>query len=302
MTYRHPFRAGFYHPYNFLFTEARAQELFLKTYDFTSGDDRVVHQFNGNGNSISYEFLIWDSGYFEKSIYRINYIDLAKNTSQEDINSLLANLTSSLASRDETAYIYIEVPSEDLEILEGISVNSWKLVETRLSFFHPNIAQICNQNHDEVRLATSKDVHELRNTAMNTRNEYDRFHSDSYFSPIEVDNFMGVFVENSLNGREDYVVVPKHGPADAFFAGSRKMVGDKISVGRMTLSAVSTARKGWHLKVARGLCEYFYRDGLSTAVMTTQSTNRAVLTNLRKLDFQFGRSSHIFSFVISLKP
>jgi hypothetical protein len=53
---------------------------------------------------------------------------------------------------------------------------------------------------------------------------------------------MGVFIENSVAGREDYVVVPKHGPANAFFAGSKVEVDKTILVGRMTISAVSPER------------------------------------------------------------
>lgn len=298
MTYRHPDRISFYHPYNFLVSPGHAEELFLKDISRCLVNKKASSITDDQGNSLIYELLTWDSEFFGRPNYKVHFFDLTPHSSVAQINELLRTLITSLKSPNVKPYLFIEIPSEDLEVLESVSQYGWKLIETRLTYYHPNISVFNTEILNQTRLANRKDVIELRRTAADTRNYFDRFHSDSYFSEEEVDRFMGVFVENSVGGREDYVVVPKDGPANAFFAGSKVEVDSSLSIGRMTLSAVSTARKGWHIDVTRALCCYFQKDHIQTAVMTTQSTNRAVLANLAKLNFRFGRASHIFSRVI----
>jgi dTDP-4-amino-4,6-dideoxy-D-galactose acyltransferase len=298
MTYRHPDRISFYHPYNFLVSPGHAEKLFIEDISRGLVSKKVSSITDDQGNSLIYELLTWDSEFFGRPIYKVHFFDLAPHSSVAQIDELLRTLISSLKSPNVKPYLFIEIPSEDLEVLESVSQDGWKLIETRITYYHPNISVFDTEIMNQTRLANHEDVIELRRTAAGTKNYFDRFHSDSYFSEEEVDRFMGVFIENSVGGREDYVVVPKDGPANAFFAGSKVEVDSSLSIGRMTLSAVSTERKGWHIDVTRALCCYFQQDHIQTAVMTTQSTNRAVLANLAKLNFRFGRASHIFSRVI----
>lgn len=299
MTYRHPDRTSFYHPYNFLLTPSQSERLFLFELEAAKTSGKAIYINDDSGNSLTYELLAWDSEFFGRPIYKIHFLSLTPNSSITHIEALLDKLCSSLHKPNVGFYFFIEVASEDLEVLETVSRRGWKLIETRLTYFNTDISVIGSTIQDQVRLATHDDIDELRNTAIVAKNHFDRFHSDSYFSDDEIDRFMGIFIENSVKGREDYVVVPKTGLANAFFAGSKVQIDEHIAVGRMTLSAVSTDRKGWHLNVTQGLCHYFIQDQIKTAVMTTQSTNRAVLTNLMKLNFRFGRSVHVFSRVLN---
>ena len=299
MTYRHPDRTSFYHPYNFLLTPSQSERLFLFELEAAKASGKAIYINDDSGNSLTYELLAWDSEFFGRPIYKIHFLSLTPNSSITHIEALLDKLCSSLHKPNVGFYFFIEVASEDLEVLETVSRRGWKLIETRLTYFNTDISVIGSTIQDQVRLATHDDIDELRNTAIVAKNHFDRFHSDSYFSDDEIDRFMGIFIENSVKGREDYVVVPKTGLANAFFAGSKVQIDEHIAVGRMTLSAVSTDRKGWHLNVTQGLCHYFIQDQIKTAVMTTQSTNRAVLTNLMKLNFRFGRSVHVFSRVLN---
>jgi dTDP-4-amino-4,6-dideoxy-D-galactose acyltransferase len=298
MTYRHPDRTSFYHPYNFLIPSPHAEDLFFKGIDQSLVKNNATRISDDHGNSLIFELLDWDTEFFGKPIYKIHFLKLVPNSSITHINELVKKLLSSLPGDSEKPYLYIEIPSEDLEILEAISQSGWKMIETRLTYYHPDTSLFETEILNRTRLANHEDIDDLRKAAIETRNHFDRFHSDSHFSDAEVDRFMGVFIENSVNGREDYVVVPKHGPANAFFAGSKVEIDQNISVGRMTLSAVAAERKGWHRDVTQALCCYFQQDNIQTAVMTTQSTNRAVLANLAKLNFRFGRASHIYSRVV----
>ena len=299
MTYRHPDRISFYHPFNFLLTPSQSEHLYLTELEIanTSGKANCIK--DDSGNSLTYELLNWDSEFFGRPIYKVLFLSLTPNSSTTHIEALLDKLFLSLHKPTVRIYFFIEVASEDLEVLESVSRMGWKLIETRLTYFNSDISLIGSTIQDRVRLATHDDIDELRNTAITAKNHFDRFHSDSYFSEDEIDRFMGIFIENSVRGREDYVVVPKTGLANAFFAGSKVQIDEDIAVGRMTLSAVSADRKGWHLNVTQGLCHYFIQDQIKTAVMTTQSTNRAVLTNLMKLNFRFGRAVHVFSRVLN---
>jgi hypothetical protein len=299
MTYRHPDRSSFYHPYNFLLSPSQSERLYLAELEIANASGKANCIVDDSGNSLTYEFLAWDSEFFGRPIYKVHFLSLMPDSSTTHIEVLLDKLFLSLQKPNGEIYFFIEVASEDLEVLETVSKRGWKLIETRLTYFNADISMIGSTIQDHVRLATHDDIDELRNTAIMAKNHFDRFHSDSYFSENEVDRFMGIFIENSVKGREDYVVVPKTGLANAFFAGSKVQIDEDIAVGRMTLSAVSTDRKGWHLNVTQGLCHYFIQDQIQTAVMTTQSTNRAVLTNLMKLNFRFGRSIHVFSRVLN---
>ena len=299
MTYRHPDRTSFYHPYNFLIPSPHAEDLFLKGINQSLVKNNATRISDDHGNSLIFELLDWDTEFFGKPVYKIHFLELVPNSSITHIDELVKKLLSSLPGDSEKPYLFIEIPSEDLEILEAVSQSGWKMIETRLTYYHPNTSLFETEILNRTRLANHDDIDDLRKAAIGTRNHFDRFHSDSYFSDAEVDRFMGVFIENSVNGREDYVVVPKHGPANAFFAGSKVEIDPNISVGRMTLSAVSAERKGWHIDVTQALCCYFQQDNIQTAVMTTQSTNRAVLANIAKLNFRFGRASHIYSRVVN---
>ena len=298
MTYRHPDRSSFYHPYNFLIPPSRSENLYLVELEriITSGKASCIT--DQNGNSLTFELLEWDSSFFGRPIYKVHFLSLTENSTLVNINGLFDQLFSSIQESNDDLYLFTEVPSEDLEVIESISSSGWKLIETRLTFFNSNISSIESNVHDKIRLATSDDIDDLRETAVKAKNQYDRFHSESFFSEGEIDRFMAVFIENSVREREDYVVVPKTGPANAFFAGSKVQIDETTVAGRMTLSAVSTDRKGWHIHLTRGLCQCFIENQIETAVMTTQSTNRAVLTNLMKLDFSFGKASHVFSKVL----
>jgi dTDP-4-amino-4,6-dideoxy-D-galactose acyltransferase len=295
MVYRHPDRESFYHPYNFLLPPDQAAELYRAEIHQLVINKGANSIFDSEGNSITYELLHWDTEFFGRPIYKVHYSQIAPTANGEQIDTLFKKLCRSIDEENLRAYIFFEIPSEDLETLQSVSRSGWTLIETRLTFFNNNIALLSSASRDQVRLADHNDIEDLKNTAIFSTNHFDRFHSDPFFSEEEVNRFMGVFIENSMNGREDYVVVPKYGPANAFFAGSKVLVDEGISIGRMTLSAVSPDRKGWHIHVTQGLCSYFEHSALDTAVMTTQSTNRAVLTNLWKLNFRFGKASHIFS-------
>ena len=198
MTYRHPDRTSFYHPYNFLLTPSQSERLFLFELEAAKTSGKAIYINDDSGNSLTYELLAWDSEFFGRPIYKIHFLSLTPNSSITHIEALLDKLCSSLHKPNVGFYFFIEVASEDLEVLETVSRRGWKLIETRLTYFNTDISVIGSTIQDQVRLATHDDIDELRNTAIVAKNHFDRFHSDSYFSDDEIDRFMGIFIENSV--------------------------------------------------------------------------------------------------------
>ena len=87
------------------------------------------------------------------------------------------------------------------------------------------------------------------------RNKYDRFHAESKFNLIKSDEFLATYIEESIKGLADFVIVPneKNVNPDAFLTANYlkkdwEIIGENIS--KMVLSAVSSETcKGWYIKL-----------------------------------------------------
>jgi dTDP-4-amino-4,6-dideoxy-D-galactose acyltransferase len=137
------------------------------------------------------------------------------------------------------------------------------------------------------------------------RNDFDRFHSDIMFSTEVADNYLSTYVENSINGFADLVIVPnEQGVAtDSFLtANYLKEKWDSIGhpISKMVLSAVSSkTNKGWYLKLISEMTYLLKENGAETIYMNTQSTNIPVLYTWEKLGYHIGRTTHLLSMYIS---
>jgi dTDP-4-amino-4,6-dideoxy-D-galactose acyltransferase len=115
---------------------------------------------------------------------------------------------------------------------------------------------------------------------------------------------MAIFVENSVKGFADEVIVPKNGAANAFLTANfltSPLSLTQERIGKMVLSAVSPERKGWYVRLIAEMSYIFKEQGLNTAFMSTQATNRAVLKVWFRHGYRFGRCTHIFSTYIRTK-
>jgi dTDP-4-amino-4,6-dideoxy-D-galactose acyltransferase len=171
------------------------------------------------------------------------------------------------------------------------------LIETRLTYFHDNVAAFYWPERFPVRIPTVADIPNLRHVAMQARNLYDRCHADSFFSEKLADDYLATFVENSVKGFADRVLVPAvdDNMPDAFFTANVMKTQMDIDIGRIVLVAIGAARQGWHLKLMAEMTDWFKTQKINVACMTTQSTNRAVIRNSEKLGFRYGRATHLFS-------
>ena len=143
---------------------------------------------------------------------------------------------------------------------------------------------------------------EQKSIASFMRNDYDRFHADWSFDKKKADEYLEVYIENSINGFADLVITPnqKGIPADSFltaniFRESWKTLDYPIS--KMVLSAVSSqTNKGWYIKLITEMTYLLKEAGAKSVFMNTQATNTAVLVTWQKLGYRIGRTTHILSF------
>lgn len=291
----------FYSPYNFdrnISKEKIQTQLNLGIEKHLENGNYFHFKTGSDEAFIIYEYLKWDSDFFKLPTYKIDYvISTDKPAAVAGIKEFIKDVLPS------GAYVFGEFPSEDLLTLQALGLNNFRLIETRLAYFH-------NHLHDHqhprfgVRAAKQDEIENLRRVAAQMVNVYDRFHADDVFSRDAADNFLSVYVENSIKGFADMVMVPNEPslPSDSFLT-ARYQKSDwealDYKISKMVLSAVSAeTNKGWYIKLISEML-YHLRDeiGAQSVILNTQSTNRAVYGSWEKLGFKMGGVSHIFSYV-----
>ena len=146
------------------------------------------------------------------------------------------------------------------------------------------------------------DIDNLKKVAAKMRNIFDRFHSDLSFEETKADAYLSTYIENSINGFVDIVIVPNEIglPSDSFItANIYSQVWGKIDyqISKMILSAISSeTNKGWYIKLITEMTYRLKKAGAKSIFMNTQSTNIAVLVTWEKLGYKLVRATHILSF------
>ena len=291
-------RTGFYAPYGFLNRHSAGGEDWLGELAAEQGTGAVQRFDGADGIAIYWRKLDWDTGFFGVSTFRVDYTTWAPGTGYAAIGAAFAALRASLAAQHTSFYLFAEVPCEDTGVIAGMGSAAWRLIETRITCYRDDLQQFEPKARYPVRSAGADDIPALRTSAIAAVNHFDRFHADDFFTSAEADSFLGTFVENSVKGFADEVIVPLDGPANAFLTGNYVKSPATLAsrkIGRMVLSAVSPERRGWYVKLIGELSQKFKERGLDTALMTTQATNRAVLKVWERHGYRFGRCTHIFS-------
>ncbi len=247
-------------------------------------------------------FLEWDSRYFNLPFYRLEFAEWDEEVSDPpaEFARSLKMLTAELSDLHGRYYLFSEVPSEDLIMLQGMGYAGAKLIETRLTYFRDDLQQFDWPNRFKVRNATKADIPGLRKVAMEARNRFDRFHAEPFFSQSVADEYLAKYIEHSVSGFADIVIVPaeSEGLPGAFFTAKLTSAEDSsvgLNLGRIVLVAVGEERRGWHLRLMSEMSFCFKKFGVQVSFMTTQSTNRATIRNSEKLGYRYGRCTHVFS-------
>lgn len=291
-------RASFYSPYGFLKGANSLGGEWLSELSQSLSNGGVQRFEDGSGVSICFKKLDWDTDFFGIPFFKVEFTEFNKEVDFLIIQNAFSNFRAHIASSFNEYYIFAEVPCEDTGVIAGLTGSGWRLIETRITCYRDDLQGFSYCKRNAVRNATDGDIEDLRKSAIEAVNYYDRFHADDFFSKKESDDFLAIFIENSVKGFADEVIVPADGPANAFLTGNYLESPPSLSqkkMGKMVLSAVTGARKGWYVKLIAELSFKFKESGLDTVFMTTQATNRAVLKVWYRHGYQFGKCSHIFS-------
>lgn len=244
--------------------------------------------------------LNWDTNFFDRPMYKIlailynhdDYIVLDKAI------SLFVN--EFLAETMKDSYCSIELPSEETFLLQSLTSNKFKLVESRIHHYLKDI-QDFNYSRFSVRKAGVEDLENLSSMASSTRNKFDRFHADVNFTNELADQYLGRFAEESVKGFADMVLVPNDEliKPNALFAVNLlkdEWINIGANVSQLVLAAVDPkTRRGWYEKLLSEICYYLKKNGAEYLITNTQTTNKAPIHVNEKLGFKYSHTTHILT-------
>ncbi|TGE23242.1 GNAT family protein [Hymenobacter metallicola] len=294
----------FYSPYNFLrkLDVATQQQLFGTglAAEYAADSTHRVFEFAQDGATIQflYAFLPWDTDFFQAPVYKLFTILFADNTSAASLEAAGKAFRQQLG-QEGAAYCFAELPAEDTRVAQALGDAGWRLVETRLTYFHDGVAAF-EQPRYPVRSAQREEAAVIGQISAAARNEYDRFHADQWFAGDQGDRFLARYASAAVEGYCDDVLVPAEAdlPVDAFLAISDLQAhATRLNSGfsRVVLTAVGPANRGWHLKLVSETVQRAKQNGAEYVLMTTQATNRAVFRTCEKLNFKVGGCSHVLA-------
>ncbi len=241
----------------------------------------------------------WESEYFSLNSIWLYFVDFDSNLSK--LYNAIQSFKDFLKERYKDYLLTIELPTEDIKLAQYLNLNGFRTIETRLHFFNNELDNF-NAPRKKTRQATLEDIPNLRKVASFMRNDFDRFHADILFPIANADKYLETYIENSIKGFSDIVIVPAEDniPPDSFLTGIFltdlwKKIDYPIS--KMVLSAVSSeTNKGWY-KILISEMTYLLRErGAKSIFLNTQSTNFAVLNTWEKFGYRIGRSSYILTY------
>jgi dTDP-4-amino-4,6-dideoxy-D-galactose acyltransferase len=249
--------------------------------DFSSFVDDIS---NGKENGFDCLKLDWDSLFFLKDIYKIRFWE-GETAPNPNFPPL------------ENGQIFAEVPSEATQLFPLLAKHGFGLVETRLTYFH--LLQNLPHAEKSARFASENDIPYLRKVASGAVNTFDRYHADPFFSPSETDHYLETYIENCVKGFAEKVFVPDFPSHPASFVALSRLrepvFQNQEPLFRIPLTACLPENKGWHFHLCLEALKYARAHKSPCLVMTTQSTNGAVIHNCEKLGFKLGSVFHIFS-------
>ncbi|TGE15563.1 GNAT family protein [Hymenobacter elongatus] len=294
----------FYSPYNFLrkLDVQTQQQLFGtgQAEQYAADATHRVFEFAQQGATVQflYAFLPWDTDFFQAPVYKV-FTALFADTTPASLLAAAGEAFRRQLRQEGAAYCFAELPAEDTRVAQALGDAGWRLVETRLTYFHDAVATF-EQPRYLVRLAQTEEAAAIGSISAAARNEYDRFHADQWFAGGKGDQFLARYASAAVEGYCDAVLVPDEPglSVDSFLAISdlqAHAAGLNTGFSRVVLTAVGPANRGWHLKLVSETVQRARHQGADYVLMTTQATNRAVFRTCEKLGFRVGSTSHVLA-------
>ena len=291
-----------YHsPYHFLkgLPDSYQYEQFGAGRAVRFGEKQQERIFESDNIQILYELLPWDTAFFGVPTYRLFTVLFTAADSLDRLTEALQRFQKQLAL-EGAVYCFVEVPAEDIRLLQGLTQAGWRWNETRLHYYRGRLAEFEEPRY-AVRLAQPVEAICIGQSAAAARNDYDRFHADPWFGQERADAFLARYGAAATEGYCDAVLIPDEPLLllDSFLAIS-DLGSDAAALGvglsRVVLTAVGPTNRGWHRRLVSETIHRARERGAGFVLMTTQATNGAVIRNAEKLNFALGSTTHILSY------
>ena len=291
---------SYYSPFSFLHTIDAAvlgRETFAEPLkkDIAGGTAALTEiEINGHKHYFVWRLLPWDSRYFKRRVIRIDLI--LSDHSQPDMTGKAVNrFLNDLMKEDD--YVQINIPSEDLTLIQGLARTGFRLIETRLNYYFTSFSEAIPPS-EPVRRAVIQDIPSLRDLAIRMRNRYDRVHADPAFTDEMADAYMGTFIEESVKGFADMVIVPDLPGKEPFGFLAANNAGKILgfNIARLVLAAVdSNEGRGWLYHLLSGVIHELKQQKTDILTTITQASNRPAIRTWEKAGFRLGFVTHVYS-------
>lgn len=262
--------------------------------------EKYIYQNNDAEITFYYKKDDWESHFFSLISIKIFYIDFLSFNKEEFRKAINQFSIYIKKIYGEKTILTTEVPSEDTYLIQALNDSRFRTIETRLHFVNNNL-DVFNNERYLVRKADISDIPNLRRIASYMRNDFDRFHADWSFNIEKADEYLSTYIENSILGFTDLVIVPNQPelPPDSFLTANyleKDWTKLDYEISKMVLSAVSSeTNKGWYIKLISEMTFLLKENGAKSIFMNTQATNIAVLVTWEKLGYRIGRTTHILT-------
>ncbi len=292
---------GHYSPYSFL-RDTEPGRLCRETFidplraDINRGKLSVTLHDNEVGRTwIVWREPAWDSDYFRRKIIKIELI-MADHDDAAVAGSAIKRFAEGIA--DDGGYISVTIPCEDLFLVRVMSHTGFRLVETRLNYYFESF-DTATAPADPVRWAERKDIPALKDVAIRMRNRFDRVHADPAFSSEIADAYLGTFIEESVKGFADIIMVPDISGVKPFgFLAADfpvEVMGHRIA--RLVLAAVDNSEyRGWLSKLLTAVIYQLKMKGTDILTTITQASNRPAIRTWEKAGFRLGYVTHVYTY------
>ncbi len=304
----------FYSPYSFLRTISIGKQWnaivlpILKEFEqeLNAGFDNkksniyqiITIEFEGEKHQFLVKYLTWDSNFFAMESYKLITVLYAHNNF-DILTKAVEKFKTEFLEKYKNCYLFTELPAEDIFLIQALTQNGFRLVESRVSYYKDNLSNFEHERYS-ITAATETAIPNLRKVAQEARNDYDRVHADIRFSEEQATDYLAIYAENAVKGFAETVLIPDEigVPIDAFLAiGLQKADAKALetSFARILLTAALPTCKGWHYKLMAETAQYAKKNTIEYVLMTTQVSNKAVFRNAFKLGFEIGNITHIFT-------
>lgn len=208
------------------------------------------------------EHLEWDSTFFGVRVARIEGRELASDELRTAVN----------ASRDDRVdCLYLRSDANDVTTLRSAGEHGFRFVDVRITLDCELADLTTVQAHDGIRTARPADIPALREIASyNHRNT--RFYADDHFPRERCDELYATWIEKSVEGWAQRVLVADHGAGPA---GYLTIHVKPQAYGEIGLVGVARDAQGRGIggQLVETAIAWLRQKGLLTASVVTQGRN-----------------------------